>query len=271
MPVPPGTEAYNADVPPVLARGYSYDGAALDVARSTRIPEVLGDTPGRTSLAELFGGLELTEFGSENVAEALQGLPEEEHSKGWREGEALAEAWLADHRSCEFPWPFNRDVRHPRASLPGPELVGFTDDPSGDVRFAFGQVKTSKEDKYPPQVIYNGDKSLINQMLQLRDDKAIKKTIIEYLAYRSNGSSWSNKFRKAAVRYFNSGMTEISLFGVLIRDVEPRDADLKRAATALREECHASTSIEFCGLYLPLGSIPEGPSHRARSQNRASK
>ncbi len=116
-------------------------------------------------LEELFSSLELTDFGQANVAEALRRIPREEHSRGWREGEALAQAWLTDHKDCDFPWPFNRDLRHHGASLPGAELVGFTGT-DGEPRFAFGQVKTSKEAKHPPQVVNQGDKNLINQALQ---------------------------------------------------------------------------------------------------------
>ena len=177
---------------------------------------------------------ELTEFGAENVVATLAIIPEEAQSKGWREGEALAEAWLVTHKNCEFPWPFHRDLRHHRASLPGAELVGFTGTTTSDVRIAFGQVKTSKDDDSPPSVINAGDKSLIKQALQLRDDQNIKTTLVNYLAYRATLSvSWAPKFRAAAARYFHSGFMEIAIFGVLVRDVPPNDADLKNAASHL--------------------------------------
>lgn len=270
MTVARGIEVYNADVPPVLARGYSYASEDLAAARADRLPAILADERGRGSLEELCSGLELTEFGSENVAEALRAIPEEEHSRGWREGEALAEAWLVDHRHCEFPWPFNRDLRHPRASLPGAELVGFEGETEENSRFAFAQVKTSKEQQSPPQVVNRGDKSLINQMLQLREDKQIKQTIVSYLAYRTQaGVAWSGKFRAAAARYFNSGANEIALFGVLVRDVEPVDADLRGAAMRLCDGCPPLTRVELYGLYLPIGSIPAGPQHGPRGKRRA--
>lgn len=269
MPVARGTEVYNVDAAPVVARGYSYTQADLEAVRSERLQAVLTDKSGRDSLAEFYGSLELTEFGSGNVAAALNAIPADEQSRGWREGEALAEAWLVDHRQCEFPWPFNRDLRHHRASLPGAELVGFAGKAEEEVRFAFGQVKTSKELQNPPQVVNRGEKSLINQMLQLRDDRQIKKTVIDYLAYRTQaGVSWVGKFRAAAKRYFNSGMTELSLFGVLVRDVEPVAEDLAAAAMRLSEDCHPSLRIEFCGLYLPEGTIPEGPQHGPRKRRR---
>ena len=269
MPIPQGTEVYTADAPPVVARGYTYSQAELETARAERIQAILHDEPGQASLADLYNSLELTEFGSQNVAEALEMPAEEEHSRGWREGEALAEAWLSDHRHCEFPWPFNRDLRHHRASLPGAELVGFAGDADSDARFAFGQVKTSKESKIPPQVVTNGDKSLINQLLQLRDDKQIKKSVVNYLAYRSQLSApWNGKFRVAASKYLNSGTMDVLIFGVLVRDVDPVPGDLAAAAVKLSNGCHPSTQIEFCGLYLPKDSIPQGPQHGPRQLRR---
>jgi hypothetical protein len=269
MSVAKGTEAYNADMPPVLARGYLYAQGDFDTACAERLQAVLTDEPGRSSLAELYGSLELTQFGNENVTEALQPIPQEEHSRGWREGEALAEAWLVDHKECEFPWPFNRDLRHQRASLPGAELVGFTGVTPDETQFAFGQVKTSKELRNPPQVVHSGAKSLTSQALQLRDDWQIKATVVDYLAYRATSDvPWATKFRSAATRYFNSGKMAIAIFGVLVRDVVPTAADLQEAARHLSTGCHESTRIELVGLYLPEGSIPAGPQHGPRPRRR---
>jgi hypothetical protein len=268
MSVALGTEVYRADSASVLARGYLYAQADLDDARTKRLRAVLTDEIGRDEIADLYNGLELTEFGQHNVVETLKLIPEEDHSRGWREGEALAEAWLTDHKHCEFPWPFNRDLRHPRASMPGAELLGFTGEVD-QARFAFGQVKTSKETQTPPQVVNRGDKCLIKQAIQLRDDAKIKKTVVDYLAYRARtGPVWAPKFRAAACRYFNSGTMEIALFGVLVRDVPPAHLDLHGAAANLAEGCHSSTRIELCGLYLPEGSIPAGPQHAARPRRR---
>lgn len=267
MAIAKGIEVYNVDAAPVVARGYSYDQADIDAARADCLEGILSDESGRESLAEFYAGLELTEFGNTNVADALQATPEEEHSRGWREGEAIGEAWLVSHKECDFPWPFNRDLRHYRASLPGAELVGFVGETDEDARFAFGQVKTSKEQRNPPQVVNHGETCLISQMLQLRDDRRIKETIVDYLAYRAQaGVPWLLKFRVAAARYFNSGMTEVALFGVLVRDVQPVGADLAGAAACLATDCPPLSRVEFCALYLPLGAIISGPQHGSRGQ-----
>lgn len=269
MPVALGTEVYNADVPPIVARGIILTQEEIEAARADRLPDILTDASGRELLEEFYSSLELlTDFGQENIAEALQPIPEEEHSTGWHEGEALAEAWLTDHKDCDFPWPFNRDLRHHRASLPGADLVGFigTED---DSRFAFGQVKTSKEDLYPPQVINRGDKSLINQSLQLRDDINIKKTLVSYLLHRATlNNGLFEQAKTAARKWLQSGFMDIAIFGVLIRDVAHSPRDLAGAATKLCHGCDSNTRIEFYALYLPAGSIPEGPQHRPRTRRR---
>lgn len=268
MPIAPGTEVYNTDAPPVVARGVRFTQEEIDAARAGRIPDVLRDAPGRELLEEFYSSLELTEFAMANVVVALQPIPEEDYSKGWREGEALAEAWLTDHKGCDFPWPFNRDLRHHKASLPGAELVGFIG-AADQVRFAFGQVKTSKEAQYPPQVVNRGDTSLINQALQLRDDIAIKKTLVNYIlqrAMRNNGLVARAKV--ATTRWLQSRFMDIAIFGILVRDVPESCDDLSGAAETLCHGCLSGTRIEFWALYLPAGSIPSGPQHQPRSRRR---
>ena len=264
MIVAKGAEVYIADVERVVARGYLYAKEDLDAARSGRLAAVLSDEPGRIALTHLYGDLALTEFGSNNVTHTLGLIHEEEHSRGWREGEALAEAWLVDHKNCIFPWPFNRDLRNQKASLPGADLIGLVGEQPEDTSFAFGQVKTTKEPRVPPQVVTNGEKSLIGQSTQLRDDHEVKKLLVDYLAHRHLGTDWSHKFRMAAVKFFDSGLMEIAIFGVLVRDRPPTQADLAIAATRLASGCDEKTRIEFCGLYLPEDSIPEGQSHKPR-------
>jgi hypothetical protein len=272
VPIAKGVEAYTADVAPVTARGYALSQGDLDAARKGRLPAIAADEAGRAGLAAIYAGLELTDFGSENVKAALEAIPEEDHSKGWREGESIAEAWLTDHCDCEFPWPMTRDLRHHRASLPGAEFLGFVGKVEADTRFAFGQVKTSKEVKRPPQVMNNGPKNLVNQILQLRDDALIKKTVVGYLGARAtSASAWLGKFQAAARRYFNSGALEIAIFGVLIRDVPPDAADLAGPAASVGVGCTTATRVELVALYLPAGAIPEGPQHRARKAKKAKK
>ena len=66
--------------------------------------------------------LRLSCFASDNLRSALSA----KHPVfDWQVGEAMAEAYLVDHRQCEFPWPSGRDLRNPEASPAGADLVGF--------------------------------------------------------------------------------------------------------------------------------------------------
>lgn len=263
-----GDEVYVADAMPVKARGIGISPERLQELRAQRLQDILTDNPGREQVDVLFGSLELTAFGAEAVAQVLKPSPEEEHSRGWREGEALAEAWLIDAEDCEFPWPFNRDLRHPRASLPGPELVGFTCDSDGD-RFVFAQVKTSKEQRFPPGVVHHSKHGLVAQLTALHNDRSLKDCVVKYLGYRAKADQpWFGRYRTAAIRYFNSNAAAVSLFGVLVRDVPPKQADLAEAATDLANVCCAETHVALYGLYLPTGAIPPGPQHALRGKRK---
>lgn len=269
MPVPQGTEVYNADAAPITARGYQYTQADLNVAREGAVQALLGDEEGHRDLVDFCSGLGLTGFAQDILEETLTPLDEEDHSKGWREGEALAEAWLIEHKVCEFPWPLNRDRRHHRASLPGAEMVGMAGGDATDCVLAFGQVKTSKQDRHPPSVVNSGAKCLISQMRDLREDQNIKKTVVTYLAHRAlAGGAWVQKFRAALTRYCESGRLQMAIFGVLVRDVAADALDLSAAAAALAPDCHALTRMELVALYLPAGSIPAGPQHGPRTRRR---
>lgn len=269
MAVALGTQVYDAGTPPVAARGYSYTQEELDGARSSEIPALLQDEQGLADLSEFCSDLVLTGFGADTLKDTLKPLPDENHSKGWREGEALAEAWLTTHRGCEFPWPFKRDLRHPRASLPGAELVGVCSSAPTDHLLVFGQVKTSKEAKNPPQVVTNKADGLVRQMTDLREKDDLKKSIILYLTYRAlsePAASWVMKFRSALTKYCDSGKLALVIFGVLLRDVAAKALDVSSAAEVLAVGCHALTRMELVALYLPEGSIASGPQHARRKQ-----
>lgn len=76
-------------------------------------------------------------------------------AKDWEIGEAFAEVMLEDRFDASFPWPTSWDKRTPKTSLPGADIPGFCRKASP--RFLFGEVKSSSEAKFPPQVAYSGD------------------------------------------------------------------------------------------------------------------
>ena len=249
--IPAGSRAYAVASPPVEAEGVTFSDADLDHTLAQRLPPILSDSAGTRQIEDLLGGVANTAFAADNLRAALKPT----HTVyDWQVGEAMAEAYLTDHRQCEFPWPSGRDLRNPEASPAGADLVGFQSH-KGSVRFAFGEVKTSTEAKWPPQVV-TGRHGLAKQLEELRDSKQVKNHLaIVYLAHRASRADWGSRYRQAAARYLARD-SDVSLFGVLVRDVEPKREDLASRTDLLATNCPSDTSIELRALYLPSGSIP---------------
>ena len=201
---------------------------------------------------DLLLGISETGFQQDSVRRVLSHTREPED---WRVGEALAECHLRDHLCCSFPWPAGRDQKNPDSSPTGADLVGFqkTEQNAGPHRFAFGEVKTSTEERWPPQVMY-GRHGMTRQLESLRDDVIVRDHVVKYLAHRAHGANWESQYKEAAVRYLTDS-TDVVLFGVLVRDVEPKDADLRTRAQALASGCPDHTALELAAVYFPTGSI----------------
>lgn len=247
-----GIELYVADVPPVKARGVSYTDEELDAALHGSVLAILWDDPGTADLAPILTSLLATGFSDKSVKRVLSRRSSPEN---WRVGEALAEAFLVEHRDCEFPWPSGRDLKNPAASPAGTDLVGFqkTTVETNHHRFAFGEVKTSEEKKWPPGVM-NSRHGLHKQLEDLRNSADVKDSLVKYLGHHANGSAWLSHYLSAAKRYLTN-QSDVSLFGVLVRDVEAKPEDLAKSAGSLAAGCPAETSIELCAMYLPEKSI----------------
>lgn len=252
LSVPVGTEVYSADYPPVIARGASYSESGLDAALSGYISRILWDDTGTADLQAILTSAVTTGFSDRSVKRILGSRPAPQN---WRVGEGLAEAFLVEHRACEFPWPSGRDLKNPAASPAGTDLVGFqeTGAPADTHRFAFGEVKTSEQEAWPPNVM-DGRHGLKKQLEALRDSTDVKDSLVKYLGHHANGTDWFARFRSAATRYL-ANPADFSLFGVLVRDVEPKREDLAGRAASLAPACPAETSIELRAMYLPRKSI----------------
>jgi len=184
MTMPSGTEVYNVDVPPVTACGVSYSDQELETAMSGSVSQILWDDAGTADLQSILTSVVTTDFSDKSVKRILTSRPVPET---WRVGEALAEAFLVEHRACEFPWPSGRDLKNPSASPAGTDLVGFQNTvvPDNAYRFAFGEVKTSEEEAWPPNAMY-GRHGLKKQMEDLRDSRDVKDSLVKYLGHHAN-------------------------------------------------------------------------------------
>ncbi len=250
MKIAVGRKAYSVGTPPVKAEGLLFSQAELDTALEHRLPPLIRDDAGKKKVEEFVGGLATTAFETARLAAALSVVPS---TKNWQVGESLSEAYLVDHKDCEFPWPAGRDLRNPNASPAGADLVGFHRHGKSN-RFVFGEVKTSEEEKWPPQVVTSRH-GLAKQLEELRDSEQIKNhLVIFYLGHRAYGSSWEMGYRESVKRYLND-TSDVSLFGFLVRDVAPKVEDLQSRAKALAKGCPNKTSIELHAVYLPPKSI----------------
>lgn len=252
MAVALGAEVYNVDHLRVVARGRSHTAVQRDAALGAEVRALIEGQAAKEMAAELTASLNLTGFQSKNLDAVLNaGSP----PKDWEVGEAYSEAYLGAHKQCHFPWSDSWDQRKDKSSLPGSDLVGLQETGTSKLpfRFAFGEVKTSKEAKYPPGVMY-GEEGLKKQLEDLRDCRSIRETLVRYLMVRAIGSDWEDKF-KAALERFLTATTDVAIFGVLVRDVNPDEADLKTRALKTSQKHPAKMHIELLAIYLPPGSI----------------
>lgn len=79
---------------------------------------------------------------------------------------------------------------------------------------------------------------MIAQIEELQDSSAAKHQLMLYLGFGALGSAWESWYVEACSRLLNDP-ADISLFGVLVRDVDPNelDLDLKNRTPALPAFC----------------------------------
>ena len=279
-----GVVEYELRAEPCSGTGIQWTVAELDGALAGPVAALLRDDAGSILVGEALEPLTDTEFSTAGIkgAMALEQRPTgrvvrvesrsaesaaarrieraagERSLTNWRVGEAIAEAYLTHRRGCFFPWPMSRDARRPGSSLPGADLVGFVRVADGD-RLAFGEVKTSAQERYPPDVM-GGRSGLRRQLEDLRDEVALSDQLVRYLTMRSRDAGWRGRFREAAMHYLCDSC-DVRLYGVLVRDVPPAERDLEGAVAELATGCPDAMRIALIGLYLPegrIGSLAEG-------------
>ena len=249
MSLAAGTVAYNLGTAPVTGLGLSLAAQDLDDALAGPVGGIVFDETGKSDLSALLSGLPDTDFKQTAIRSLLS---DSKAPENWRIGEALAEAYLVEHRDCTFPWPDGRDERKSGSSLPGADLVGFKGAET-EVRFAFGEVKTSSEKKYPPGAMH-GETGLKQQLEDLRDKSELRNDLVKYLGHRAINASWKRTFVQAASKYLKNS-ADVIVFGVMVRDVTPNQEDIKTRVSKLGSDCPQNMVMELLAIYLPEGSI----------------
>lgn len=208
----------------------------------------LNDTEGGNLLRSHLRGLSLSGMGQAVLEEVLAAdVPEK---RDWAAGEALAEAMLEQHHDVVLPWNTERDKRNPFASLPGADIVGFQRD--GDShRLALGEVKCSSEAQWPPQVMSGRSGGLGHQLDTLASNLSTICQLLKWLLPRVKGTSHQVSFNDACIRYFDSELRDLALFGILIRDQEAKELDLQARGRSLGAALQLPTRCQLIALYLP--------------------
>ncbi|MBS1954935.1 MAG: hypothetical protein JST89_12155 [Cyanobacteria bacterium SZAS-4] len=239
-----GNEVYNVDAGSVVARGISHDDSELIAAFAGPIKAIITDSDGKHRIEGFLTNLATSEFQTAAIAEIIENSSA---LTSHRLGEAIAESFLIETSNCEFPFPMARDQRNPNANAAGADLVGFVSH-AGSFRFAFGEVKTSSDESCPPQVMY-GQGGLKQQLEGLRDDRKVSNALVRYLSHKYASSVVnSTKFESAASRYL-SNHRDITIYGVMVRDVAPNSIDLATRAKSLHKDCPNHIGIELKALY----------------------
>lgn len=229
--LPAGKEIYQETHNGMYIQGISY--SEDDLNKSAQIvADICFDTIGQKDFENYIFSLSDTGFRPINAV-----LPK---VRDWQVGEGFAEAYLTAHFSCFFPWSNNRDLKNPNSSLTGADMVGFH-----QRQFAFGEVKTSTEQKYPPQVTSKKDDGLNTQLKKLCHDDDRRWVLVQYLFHRVKGTT---EYQEACIAYLKDNKN-FYVFGVLVRDVEPKINDWDYLKKHLK--VHGQNRVSLVSLYLP--------------------
>jgi len=215
---------------------------------STDITERALDLMFESEVAETLQNLSSTDVS----AEWLQGFFESAVSHDvvpWQVGEAIAQTILENSDSVHFPWHNRRDERNPKASLPGADLVGISNDPDGH-RLVFGEVKSSSDKNSPPGVLY-GKSGMDQQLERLIDDPKLHFTLIKWLFARAQDTEARASFDEALASFVQSKGTSVRLIGVLVRDTTVNENDVSNRGKALGMKVVAPGSVELHAMYMP--------------------
>jgi hypothetical protein len=125
------------------------------------------------------------------------------------------------------------------------------------VFFLLGEVKTSSDASAPPGVMVGGT-GMIWQLCENASRLDIQHALLKWLRSRCSTPDLRNLYRDALKRFVASTGKEVLLVGVLVRDTQPNELDLKNRAAALAKTVKAPAKAELHAFYVPpeLGKWP---------------
>jgi len=223
------------------------DGDIYHSFMKNEVASRLHDEEGGQELEICLRGLASTGFARESLNAILAAEVPEERS--WTIGEALAEAYLESELAITWPWNMQRDKRTPKASLPGADLVGF-ETKNAVIRLALGEVKTSSDVNTPPNVM-SGRGGMTHQIDNLASNLVLINQLLKWLLPRCKGTAHEVSFNAAIKLFLESGNKAVALFGVLVRDTQPNELDLRNRGQFLANILQAPATCQLVAIYLP--------------------
>jgi len=237
-------------------KGICFNEDGAKALLSNQVKNKLLDQPQRDELLNYFKTLEQdTGFQkSKTLLIDIQSLQNQKVDvQNFRIGEAVAEVILEENFSCRFYWNELRDARNPKGNKTGADLVGFIEI-EGNVLFLFGEVKTSSEQKSPPLVMTNPD-GIENQLKDLYIDQQKRRILISYIKSKIglvDSERFKQDFDNAIKNYYRQNSKNYLLYGVLVRDTNPDENDIKLSYEKLKAEILEPTGLKLLAIYLPI-------------------
>lgn len=193
---------------------------------------------------------------SEQLLIDIQTLESDEiDERIFRVGEAYAEIILEEHFSCRFHWNELRDARNPKGNKTGADLVGFIEI-DREILFLFGEVKTSSEDRRPPQVMTYSD-GIEKQLLDLYNNPSKRLILISYLKNKAKLFPDDHQFKidlNEGIKSYYSEHNKYQLIGVLVRDIESNERDILPSYDRLKRDILGPIGLKLLALYVPINS-----------------
>lgn len=244
--VPEGSVVYQLGEEPCIRTGIEWTPEESRDALDGPVADVLDDVIGSQFIEDALEPLAQVEFDTGRLDAVANSGP-----KSYRPGEAISAAYLSAWRNGTLPLPVSRDLRRPTASHAGPDIVGLKSEPDGHY-LVFGEVKTSGQNVYPPSVMW-GQAGLLQQLKDLRTDRALRRHLVRDLCFRCTGQVRERFI--VAVRRHTAEPTGCRFIEVLVRDVLPDKRDLRHAVSHLGHDCPEWTCVEVVAIYLPPGHL----------------
>lgn len=133
--------------------------------------------------------------------------------------------------------------------MPGPDIVGIAEE-NGAPILLFGEVKTSSENQQPPGVM-SGRHGLAHQIDNLAEQQSLQTVLLKWLYARCKNTPYWERYKKACESYLGSNGKNVILAGVLLRDTQPHEDDLRTRGKKLAARTGSQPKVRLDAWYAP--------------------